>query len=125
MDAQDYSEVIILAPTGRVDHTSAEVFQTELLEHVTKCAAADKHIILDLSGIDYMSSVGLRALMIASKESKKTDLTIVVSALQPDMKEIFEISRFHFVFKTFETTAEAIKGFSDAAVAAYAAAGEG
>ena len=125
MDKQEYAEVILLAPAGRVDHTSAEAFQAELLEYVSKSAAANKHIILDLSGIDYMSSVGLRALMVASKESKKTDMTIVVSALQPDMKEIFEISRFHFVFKTFETTAEAIKGFSDAAVAAYAAAGEG
>jgi anti-sigma B factor antagonist len=125
MDTQEFAEVIILTPAGRVDHTSAEAFQAELLEHVSKSAAADKHIILDLSGIDYMSSVGLRALMVASKESKKTDMTIVVSALQADMKEIFEISRFHFVFKTFETTAEAIKGFSDAAVAAYAAAGEG
>ena len=124
MNLQEFAEVVVLAPTGRVDHTSAEGFQSELLEHVGQCAAADKHIILDMSGIDYMSSVGLRALMIASKESKKTEMSIVVSALQPDMKEIFEISRFHFVFKTFDTTAEAIKGFSDAAVAAWSAGQE-
>ena len=122
MNKQEFAEVIVLAPEGRVDHTSAEEFQAELLAQVDSSAEADKHIILDLSGIDYMSSVGLRALMVASKQSKASDTTIVVSALNPDMKEIFEISRFHFVFKTFDSTAEAIKGFSDSAVSAWSAA---
>ena len=121
MNPQEYAEVVVLAPAGRIDHTSAESFQAELLAEVDRSAAANKHIILDMSAIDYMSSVGLRALMIASKQSKTTDTTIVVAALQPDMKEIFEISRFHFVFKTFDTTDEAIKGFSDAAVSAWSA----
>ena len=87
-------------------------------------AAGTKHkILLDMTELAYMSSVGLRALMMAAKASKKVDGVVVVAALQSEMKEIFEISRFHFVFKTFDTVEEALKGMSTTAHAAYAAEG--
>lgn len=69
-----------------------------------------------------MSSVGLRALMIAAKKCRETGGTIVVAAMQPDMKEIFEISRFNFVFDSYDAVADAISEISSQAAAAFVAA---
>jgi anti-sigma B factor antagonist len=99
LENHTFDDVIVVSPTGRIDHNSAEPFQAALLAKVVGCGENGK-MVLDLGGVDYMSSVGLRALMIAAKEAKKTATDIVVSSLQPDLKEIFEISRFHFIFKT-------------------------
>ena len=123
LSARNLDDVVILKPSGRIDHTSAAAFQDSLLAHVDEAAGTKHKILLDMTELAYMSSVGLRALMMAAKASKKVDGVVVVAALQSEMKEIFEISRFHFVFKTFDTVEEALKGMSTTAHAAYAAEG--
>ena len=120
LSTQTFEDIVIVFPVGRIDHNSAEAFQTALLAHVESIAGSGSaKMVLDLSGVDYMSSVGLRALMVAAKQSKKDNTTIVVAAMQPIMKEIFEISRFDFVFKTFNTVADALSEVSPAAAEAH------
>ena len=123
LSARNLDDVVILKPSGRIDHTSASAFQDSLLAQVAEAGETKHQILLDMTGLAYMSSVGLRALMMAAKAAKKNDGVIVVAALQPEMKEIFEISRFHFIFKTFDTVEEALKGMSTSAHAAFAAEG--
>ncbi|MBL4720511.1 MAG: STAS domain-containing protein [Alphaproteobacteria bacterium] len=118
LDTHTFEDVTVVSPSGRIDHNSAEDFQAALVAEVENCGP-DGKMVLDLSGVDYMSSVGLRALMVAAKEAKKTTTNIVVSALQADLKEIFEISRFHFIFKTFDETGDALESLSPEAVQAY------
>ena len=42
-----------------------------MLRHVDGCAGEEKKLLLDLSKVDYMSSAGLRVLMIAAKGCRK------------------------------------------------------
>jgi len=63
--------------------------------------------ILDMSDVPYVSSVGLRAIMMGAKESKAAGGKLAVIALQPVVKEIFEISRFHFLVPIFTTLEDA------------------
>jgi anti-sigma B factor antagonist len=55
-----------------------------------------------MSGVDYISSVGLRALMVAAKQVKTQGGRIAVAALTPMVREVFQISRFHLVFSLFD-----------------------
>ncbi len=119
---QTFEDVVILSPAGRIDHNTAGEFQAALMTHVEDSGVSGTKIVLDLGGIVYMSSVGLRALMVAAKQSKEDEGTIVIAAMQADMKEIFEISRFHFVFKTFGSVSEALIEISETAAKAYQAA---
>jgi anti-anti-sigma factor len=117
-----FADTVVLAPTGRIDHSSSEEFRDALRPHLERCAAGQDHLVLDLSGVDYISSAGLRVLMLARKQAKAQGGTLVVAALGSVVKEIFEISRFTVVFDIFATVREALGRVSPAALAALDAA---
>jgi anti-sigma B factor antagonist/stage II sporulation protein AA (anti-sigma F factor antagonist) len=106
----------ILRPAGRIDLSNAEPFKEALLEAV---ATAKTAVILDLSGIEYVSSAGLRSLMIASKTAKPRGVALGVAALRPVVKEIFTISRFDLVVPCFDTVRDAVAKLDPAALASF------
>jgi anti-anti-sigma factor len=116
---ESYSDVLVLSPRGRIDHKTADSFEATFLPHVDDCGSRGVDIVLDLSTVDYMSSVGLRVLMAAAKAAKKLDSTIVVAGLQPTLQEIFEISRFTTIFRVFDTVRDGIAALSPTALEAY------
>jgi anti-anti-sigma factor len=102
---QRRDDIIVLSPVGRINNDSSADFQTKLL----CCIGPDvTKVLIDFSGVEYISSAGLRALLMASKQSKATNGRLAVAGLTPMVKEIFAISRFSLVLQVFETTAEAI-----------------
>ncbi len=113
-----HDEALILQPDGRLDQDSAADFQERLVQAVS---GPDKAVIVDFSMIPYISSVGLRAIMIAAKQSKVEGVSLSVAALTPTVNEIFEISRFSYVVNIFENLKEAIGAVSDTALQAYEA----
>ena len=64
-------------------------------------------LVLDLSGTEYMSSAGLRVLMLANNAAKGRGARIAVGGLRAVLAEIFAISRFNMVFPCHATVAEA------------------
>jgi anti-anti-sigma factor len=117
-----FADVVALFPQGRIDHATADGFKAALAPHLTTCAAGRDRMVLDLTGVEYISSVGLRVLMLASKQAKAQGGALVVAGLQPVVREIFEISRFHLVLEVFPTLREALAKLSAAALAAFDAA---
>jgi anti-anti-sigma factor len=117
-----FSDTVVLAPAGRIDHGSAEGFKDALRPHLERCAAGRDQLVLDLSGVDYISSAGLRVLMLARKQAKAQGGTLLVAGLTPVVKEIFEISRFTVVFEVFPSVRDALARISPGAVAAFDAA---
>jgi anti-sigma B factor antagonist/stage II sporulation protein AA (anti-sigma F factor antagonist) len=99
---------VVLAPVGRIDHASAEAFGAALQPHLEACRDGAGSIVLDMSGVDYVSSVGLRVLMMASRQVKGRKGHIVVAALAPLVREVFEISRFNLVFDLFDDVGAAL-----------------
>jgi anti-sigma B factor antagonist/stage II sporulation protein AA (anti-sigma F factor antagonist) len=96
---------VILQPAGRIELTTADGFRDILLKAVEDAGGA---VILDLARLDYVSSAGLRSLMIASKAAKGQGVAIGLAAMQPVVREIVTISRFHLVFPCFDTVREAV-----------------
>ena len=91
-----------------MDHSNAAALQTALEPHLPDCKPGGYRIVLDLSGLDYISSAGLRVLMITAKQVKSQEGEIVVAGMQPVVREIFDISKFTFVFKCFSSVSEAL-----------------
>jgi anti-anti-sigma factor len=89
-------------PTGRVDETTWEAFSAHLTAAVHEAGAAGAPLILDLSGLEYMSSRGLRALTIARREAGETT-AITLAAPNDRMREIFAISRYDKLFKIVDS----------------------
>ena len=110
LNSRQVGSTIILVPQGRIDHASADAFSAELVPHLAECRSDGKAIILDFSGVEYISSVGLRALMLAARQVKAQNGRIAIAALAPMVKEVFEISRFNLVYKVFDSVDNAVAG---------------
>ena len=109
---------VILSPEGRIDLSNADFFKDALLEGV---AAAKAAVVLDFSAVEYVSSAGLRSLMIAAKAGTARGVKLSVAARQPIVEEIFTISRFHLVLPCFETVREALARLDPPALASEGA----
>jgi anti-sigma B factor antagonist len=118
---QQFADTLVVATTGRIDHRSAADLEAALLPLVAGAAERRGALVLDLSGVDYISSVGLRVLMIAAKQMRAAQARLSVAALQSVVAEIFTISRFDKVLTVNATLEDALAQASDAALAAYRA----
>jgi len=107
VEITDRSEgkALVLCPKGRIDNDTAQAFQLRLLAGLAESGSV---VVVDLAGVEYMSSAGLRALMVASKHAKANQCKVGVAALQSVVKEIFAISRFSFVVPVFDTPGDAL-----------------
>jgi anti-anti-sigma factor len=109
--------VLIMTPEdGRIDLSNADGFKDALLAAL---ASAPKVLIVDLSRLEYISSAGLRSLMIALKAAKSKDQSLAIAALRPLTREIFAISRFDIVFTLYDGVREAIAGLAPQALAQF------
>ena len=62
----------------------------------TETMASQTNLLLDLAKLKYISSAGLRILLLAAKRVQQKAGRIVLFSLQPNVKEIFDISGFFF-----------------------------
>lgn len=116
---REVANVILVRVEGRIDHTTGKDFENALLPQLDGCTGEDKKAVLDLGGVTYMSSAGLRVLTLAAKKCRQQKGDIVIAALQPFLQEVFRISRFHTIFRVFETVQEALETISPAAASAH------
>ena len=91
---------------GKVDATSAPSVEQALVGVIDQ---GEKKLVIDCAGLDFISSAGLRSLLLAVKKMKATGGAIALAALQPHVKEVFDISGFSALFVIHGSKADAIK----------------
>ena len=99
---------LVLSVSGRIDHAHASAFEAALAPHLLSCAASGTALVLDFSGVDFISSVGLRVLMLAAKQVKQQQGKLAMAALTPIVQEVFQVSRFNLVLKVFASVDQAV-----------------
>jgi len=119
VSSRRYANAVVLRVEGRLDQDTCVAFTTDLMKSVDTAAAEGGAVVLDLSGLEYISSAGLRCFMLASRQAKSQRAKIAVAALQPMVAEIFQISHFNLVFQVFPTVREALGAVSADAAAAF------
>jgi anti-sigma B factor antagonist len=117
--SHQYADVAVAAPVGRIDHAGAAVLEQALSPVLVQAGAAKHAVILDFTGVEYISSVGLRVLMVAAKQMKGHGARIVIAAPQPVVAEILAISRFDRVLEIAPSVRKALEWLSQRALAAY------
>lgn len=85
----------ILALSGRLDTATSP----GLLEALMPEFDTAGEIELDLSGLTYISSAGLRVLLTGEKTSKARDVKMILSHVSPDIMEIFTMTGFNSVLR--------------------------
>ena len=65
--------------------------------------------IFDLTRLNFIASSGLRVFLAIAKRLEKSKGRILLCGLQPDIKEVFDVSGFTPIFELFATPEEALK----------------
>ena|SRR5579871_3374834 len=97
---------LVAAPSGRVDEDSWKDFSDRLNGAVRDAVAAKIPVVVDLSGLEYMTSKGLRALTMAKNEAKGA-ITISLAAPNATMRRILAISRYNMLFPVVDDVDQA------------------
>ena len=84
-------EVLVLSPIGRLDSGNVRSFESVVMDHVSK---GERRVIVDFSRLDFISSAGMRVLLIAAKALKAGEGTLVLCAMKDHIEEVFKISGF-------------------------------
>lgn len=120
---RQFADATVATPRGRIDHRSAAQLEAALVPLADEVVARKGGLVLDFAGVDYISSVGLRVLMIAARRMREAQAPLAVASLQSVVAEIFSISRFDKVLPVCATLDEALARCSADAAAAYRASG--
>jgi anti-anti-sigma factor len=96
--------VSIVAPAGRLDTSSASDLELALSDLET---AGCRHFLIDLGGISYVSSAGLRVLLMLAKRVDGSG-SLRVAGLNPQVKQVFDIAGFTKLFRIFPDRAAAL-----------------
>lgn len=83
---KDYAVVTI---QGRIDTTNYNEFEKSISEVMN---SGSLKILIDCSGLNYISSSGLRVFLITHKRMTATGGQLTLCSIQPAIKEIFDIS---------------------------------
>ena len=89
MEIKKNAEAAVIEIAGRLDTTSAPALEKAINEDIVDT----KNLVLDLKGVQYISSAGLRVLLSAQKKMQKIGSMKVVNVCEAVM-EIFEMTGF-------------------------------
>ncbi len=96
---------MIAIAEGRVDGVNALEFHQALESAISP---DDGCMVLDLGGVPYISSAGLRVVLLVAKTLQKQKAKMAVCSLSPPIQEIFQISGFDKIIPVYPSRQEAI-----------------
>lgn len=104
---QDGTTVIVLAPTGRLDITTAWQFRLKLQECISKLS---RHVVVNLGQVNFIDSSGLTSLVAGMRDADKVNGSFRICNVHPEAKLVFEVTMMDSVFEIFDTEDEALEG---------------
>lgn len=100
--------VVILELNGRLDASTSGMLEKKLMDCLN---GGEKFFILDFNRLDYISSAGLRVLLMAAKKTIGIGGKLVLSCLKEHVNEVFNIAGFTTIFPICSTREDAAKLF--------------
>jgi anti-sigma B factor antagonist len=102
-------KVLVVIMKGRLDASTYSPVEKRILELIQ---SGERYLVLDLGSLEYISSIGLRVLMVAAKRLKSIEGEIIVCDVKEPIKQVFDISGFVSIFRMLSTREEAIRTLS-------------
>jgi len=96
----------VVTVEGRLDTISAPDFERKVQERI---AEGETRFVIDLSKLEYISSAGLRSILIAGKSTTATGGQLCCCGLHGVVKKVFEVSGFTSLFPVHNSLEEIVK----------------
>ncbi len=100
--------VKVMAFEGRLDTQTSPDAQQQLFQLIEE---GGTKILVNLEKLEYISSAGLRVLLMVAKQLKATEGELRVCGLNDVVKEVFDISGFDMILPISASEPEALEGF--------------
>ncbi len=97
---------LVLKVAERMDAQSGPDFEKEcqrLIQEGEKC------LVVDFESLIYISSAGLRSVLVVGKHLKEMGGSLRLCCLKGIVKTVFETAGFSSIFPVFDSVAEAVK----------------
>ncbi len=104
----DKDPVILIILKGSVETTNASALE-EAIERVVNNRCYQ--IVVDLSGVNYISSAGWGIFISEIKRIRRNGGDIKLASMVPGVREVFELLEFNNILKPYHTKEEAIRDF--------------
>jgi anti-sigma B factor antagonist len=104
-DSEDLRRISI---EGSIDGKTAPMLREELKPSLETA----HNVLLDMSGVDYMSSAGLRLLLLIYREFAAKKGKLVLVGLSPDIRSVMSHTGFLSFFKVADDEQQAAKAFA-------------
>lgn len=95
---------LIAQVAGRVDSANAREFEQALSAAISD----DSKVVLDLGGLAYISSSGLRVLLLVAKALRNKGAEFGLCSLSDPIREVFEISGFDKIIPIYGSLADVV-----------------
>ena len=107
-EVQHENNSTVIKVTGSVDALTASDLSKVLMNQITDGHA---NLVVDLIGVEFMSSAGLRTLLGAVKEARSNGGDLRITSTNPGIDKVLKMSGFHNIAKVFPSQAEAVSSF--------------
>ena len=107
IQVEDLKRVELVKVSGRIDSSNAAEFDRVLKEVVSR-----KHnVVLEMSGVDYISSAGLRAMVALLRECKKHKGDVILASPSERVVEVLALAGLDSLFQIAENETAAVGSF--------------
>lgn len=99
------ADILVLEPVGVIDSTNANTFTTKVTDIVN---AHPGNLVIDLNRVKYVSSAGVRSLIIVGQAIGKMQRKMVLCGLNDEVARLFEITKLGEFFVICSSRDEAL-----------------
>lgn len=92
--------VVAVAPAGRIDTTTAPALERHL--NVLLAGGAQR-LVVDFSRVDYISSAGLRVMLLAARRMKESNGRLALCGFTEPVRQVFQLAGFLPLFTVCES----------------------
>ena len=110
----EQKNITIVAPQGNLDATTADKVSQRISSELGNSAESDSKsadMIIDLSGIEFMSSAGLRAILAATQDARTAGGDLRLAGANKNIKRVLDFSGFTKIMKYYDSVDEAVASF--------------
>lgn len=109
INAERANGTVIAKADGRIDSSNSREFHSDLQ---TVVAESDTTLVLDFEDVSYISSAGMRVILLAAKNLQKSGMRFVLCSMNDSVREVFTISGFDKIISIHNSQAEALSAVS-------------
>lgn len=86
---------VVLELVGRLETKTSHLFEQKVIEHLS---AGARQFVIDFKDIEFVSSAGLRVLLMLAKKVKSGDGALALSAVNDSVRQVLDVSGFASFF---------------------------